>query len=74
MQNISYSIQKASEIDKKARQLLLYKIALEEAGTTVSHVYWDMLKYADISWINKSSELDYIILLLKQNIFKSYAQ
>lgn len=47
---------KSSDIDKKARQLLLYKIALEEAGTTVSHVYWDMLKYVDISWVNKSKK------------------
>lgn len=47
---------KSSDIDKKARQLMLYKIALEEAGTSVSHVYWDMLKYVDISWINKSKK------------------
>ena len=52
---------KASEIDKKARQLMLYKIALEEAGTTVSHVYWDMLKYADVSWINKSKKISHRI-------------
>lgn len=52
---------KASELDKKARQLMLYKIALEEAGTTVSHVYWDMLKYADISWVNKSKKISHRI-------------
>ena len=52
---------KASDLDKKARQLLLYKIALEEAGTSVSHVYWDMLKYADVSWINKTKKLSHRI-------------
>ena len=30
--------------------------------------------YITISWINKSSELDYIILLLKQNVFNKNAQ
>ena len=50
---------KANDIDKKARQLMLYKIALEESGTTVSHVYWDMLKYVDISWINKSKKISH---------------
>ena len=29
--------------------------------------------YITISWMNKSSELDYIILLLKQNVFKKHA-
>lgn len=33
-----------------------------------------VIYYITISWINKSSELDYIIILLKQNIFKRYAQ
>lgn len=52
---------KTIELDKKARQLMLYKIALEEGGTAVSHVYWDMLKYADISWINKSKKMSHRI-------------
>ena len=52
---------KTAELPKKARQLLLYKIALEEAGTSVSHVYWDMLKYADVSWINKSKKTSHRI-------------
>lgn len=52
---------KTIELDKKARQLMLYKIALEEAGTAVSHVYWDMLKYTDISWINKSKKMSHRI-------------
>ena len=55
------SIFKTSELDKKARQLMLYKIALEEAGTTVSHIYWDMLKYVDISWVNKSKKTSHRI-------------
>lgn len=37
-------------------------------GTLVGITY-----YVTISWINKSSELDYIILLLKQNVFKKHA-
>lgn len=52
---------KSVELPKKARQLLLYKIALEEAGTAVSHVYWDMLKYVDISWVNKSKKISHRI-------------
>ena len=30
--------------------------------------------YITISWINKSTELDYIILLLKQNVFNKHAR
>lgn len=63
---------KTLELPKKARQLLLYKIALEEAGTSVSHVYWDMLKYADVTWINKSNKTSHRICERNEILDKMY--
>lgn len=51
------SMFKSEDIVKKGRQLVLYKIALEAAGTSVSHSYWNMLKYVNIKWNNKSGNI-----------------
>lgn len=44
----------ANEIDEKGFQLLLYGMAMEQQGYKVKNIFWNMLKYCNITWQGKT--------------------